>query len=598
MPVTVSYPGIYIQELPSSTHTITAAPTNIAVFIGYTHPLKTKRKNFGKAVQIFGFADYQREFGGFLRSRVYALTGASEWLKPDGTPAFAKPATAPENSFGDMATAVNQFFLNGGTQAYVVGLVPGSDPSQVTGGVAPPPSPPTGLGMTFTAREVTDTNFVMTLTVRPIPLGSAGPFKADVILTYGPAPGPQPGAGAPPGTITETYRGVTLTPPQLQSPPVAADPSFIENRIGTIDNPISQLATVSVHTGPTLSDFQALFQSKTWTFSDAQLAGVQSGPPPMVQLQSTDFTAVMQQDTDLDKVPIFNLMVIPGVTNSLVLSTAETFCENKRAFLIVDPPITDSADGTLLHFPNTIQDTIAGKNLDAQNVPIIVPESKNAALYFPYLLSPDPLTGQPVNLATGSLNEIPPSATVAGVFAATDVSRGVWKAPAGFQSTTRNITGVVERGRMTDQRQGLLNPIGVDCLRDFPNIGTAVFGARTLVTLTDEQWRYVPVRRMALFLEQTFYAQLGWVVFEPNDEPLWAAIRMSINAFLLGLFRQGAFQGDTPSKAFKVSCDSQTTTQTDIDNGIVNIVVGFAPLKPAEFVIITISQLAGQTQTS
>jgi phage tail sheath protein FI len=175
----------------------------------------------------------------------------------------------------------------------------------------------------------------------------------------------------------------------------------------------------------------------------------------------------------------------------------------------------------------------------------------------------------------------------------------VWKAPAGFQAMTNNTTGVVERGRMTDQQQGLLNPIGVDCLRVFPNIANpVVFGARTLVTLTDEQWRYVPVRRMALFLEQTFYANLGWVVFEPNDEPLWAAIRMSLNAFMLGLFRQGAFQGTTPSQAFKVSCDNQTTTQADIDNGIVNIVVAFAPLKPAEFVIITISQLAGQTQTS
>ena len=103
---------------------------------------------------------------------------------------------------------------------------------------------------------------------------------------------------------------------------------------------------------------------------------------------------------------------------------------------------------------------------------------------------------------------------------------------------------------------------------------------------------------MALFLEQTLYNNLGWVVFEPNDEPLWAAIRTSIEAFMLGLFRQGAFQGSTPSEAFQVKCDNQTTTQADIDNGIVNIVVAFAPLKPAEFVIIKISQLAGQTQTS
>jgi phage tail sheath protein FI len=595
MPVTVSYPGIYIQELPSSTHTITAAPTNIAVFIGYTHPLKTKRANWGKAVQIFGFSDYEREFGGFIRSKAYAFAGASEWIGPNGTPVFN---LAPENSFGDMASAVNQFFLNGGTQAYVVGLLPNTDFSQplpddpqefsVAGGDYPPDSPPSSLGMKFTAREITDNNFVMNLTLRPIiKPGSPPPGDktADVIITYGPKP--KPGSvGLPAGTITETYRGVRVAPHRSGSPPTDPGPDFIENRIGTVENPVSALVTVKVDTGPTDDNYwQSLAQSPgPFAFPDAKFLFTDLFEAP-------DFTRVMQQNTSLDKVPIFNLMVIPGVTNTTVLSAAETFCENKRAFLIIDPPLTDSADGTLPipAFSNTIQNTISNGG---------IPESKNAALYFPYLLSPDPMTGQPTNLVTGSINEIPPSATVAGVFAATDLSRGVWKAPAGFQATTRNTTGVVERGRMTDQRQGLLNPIGVDCLRDFKNIGTAVFGARTLVTLTDEQWRYVPVRRMALFLEQTFYATLGWVVFEPNDEPLWSAIRMSINAFMLGLFRQGAFQGDTPSKAFKVSCDSQTTTQTDIDNGIVNIVVAFAPLKPAEFVIITISQLAGQTQTS
>ena len=108
----------------------------------------------------------------------------------------------------------------------------------------------------------------------------------------------------------------------------------------------------------------------------------------------------------------------------------------------------------------------------------------------------------------------------------------------------------------------------------------------------------MPVRRTALFLEQTLLANLKWVLFEPNAQPLWSAITMSINAFMLGLFKQGAFQGDKPSDAFLVKCDGTTTSQTDIDSGVVNIVVGFAPLKPAEFVIITIAQLAGQTKTS
>jgi phage tail sheath protein FI len=139
----------------------------------------------------------------------------------------------------------------------------------------------------------------------------------------------------------------------------------------------------------------------------------------------------------------------------------------------------------------------------------------------------------------------------------------------------------------------------VNCLRDFPGIGTVIWGARTLITQNPayEQWRYVSVRRMALFLEQTLYANLSWVVFEPNDDPLWVAIRLSIESFMLSLFQQGAFQGTTPSQAFQVLCDSSTTTQQDIDNGVVNILVAFAPLQPAEFVVVKIAQLAGQSQS-
>ncbi|HEV3092466.1 MAG TPA: phage tail sheath C-terminal domain-containing protein [Candidatus Cybelea sp.] len=607
MPVTPTYPGLYIQELASSAHTITAAPTNIAVFIGYTHPLKTNPANWGVPVLVNGFTDYQRQFGGFFRSTAYALSGASQWVI-GGVTTYADPTVAPEYSFGDMASAVYQFFLNGGTQAYIVALLPhmtlplaaGSTPS-VLGGVVQPP----GLSILFTALEITDANFVMTLTLRPIPSATSlpGPEQADVIITYGPYPGPQPGTPAPAGTITETYRRVNLTPPPLAGslPQPIVDPNFIETRVGNAVTPVSALAIVQVlGGGPPPGFLQTLGSSISWTFSNATLPAplTPKGSNFQSLFQALDFTQVMQENTALDKLPIFNLMSIPGVTSSIVLSTAEAFCENHFAFLLCDPPLTDSADGTLPQFPETILNTMAGNNLDSNLSPIEIPESKNAALYFPYMLSDDPITGSSLSLVTGALNEIPPAPTVAGIFAATDLSRGVWKAPAGLQATTQNTNGVVARGKMTNPQQGLLNPIGVNCLRDFPNVGTAVFGSRTLVTLTDEQWRYVPVRRMALFLEQTLLANLTWVIFEPNSDPLWSSITLSVEAFMLSLFKQGAFQGDTPSDAFKVQCDGQTTTQTDIDNGIVNIVVSFAPLKPAEFVVITIAQLAGQSQTS
>jgi phage tail sheath protein FI len=145
----------------------------------------------------------------------------------------------------------------------------------------------------------------------------------------------------------------------------------------------------------------------------------------------------------------------------------------------------------------------------------------------------------------------------------------------------------------------VLNPLGLNCFRIFPIYGAIAWGARTLVGSDAEasDWKYVPVRRMTLFIEESLYRGTQWVVFEPNDEPLWAQIRLNIGAFMQSLFRQGAFQGKSPQEAYFVKCDKETTTQTDINNGIVNIVVGFAPLKPAEFVIIQLQQMAGQIQT-
>jgi phage tail sheath protein FI len=178
----------------------------------------------------------------------------------------------------------------------------------------------------------------------------------------------------------------------------------------------------------------------------------------------------------------------------------------------------------------------------------------------------------------------------------TDTQRGVWKAPAGLDAAVNGVQGLT--ANLTAAENGLLNPLGVNCLRAFPVTGRAVWGARTLRgadQLADE-YKYVPVRRLALFIEESLYQGTQWVVFEPNDEPLWAQIRLNVGAFMQNLFRQGAFQGKTPREAYFVKCDSETTTQNDINQGIVNIIVGFAPLKPAEFVIISLQQLAGQVQ--
>jgi phage tail sheath protein FI len=540
MPITPTYPGIYIEELPSSTHAITAAPTSITVFVGYTHPFKTNQANWDKAIELFSFTDYQREFGGLYTSGVIE---------------------------SHVAYAVNQFFLNGGADAYVVAIPPhfydmSTDPPTDKQAVAPATLEVGGPnGITFTAREPIDL-VPMTVTINNLSSSSAlSPNDtADISISY--------------GSQAETFRKVNLK---------RGDPNFIETRIGVQDNAVSQLVTVSpTNAAAYPATFSAINQVAIDYKAVAAGLGIPSYPGAAWATFSTkDFAPVFQQDSSLDKLSIFNLLVIPGVADNSIWSEALTFCERKQAFLVLDPPVQDSADGD---GPNQLP--LIGNDIQGATVP----KSTNGALYFPYLRSNDPMTS--------AVLELPPSGFVAGIYALTDVNRGVWKAPAGLETTVRNTTGVVERGQMTDLRQGTLNPLGVNCLRDFPGIGTVVWGARTLVTdnLAFEQWRYVPVRRMALFLEQTLYRNLGWVVFEPNDEPLWIAIRTSIESFMLSLFHQGAFQGDKPSQAFQVKCDSSTTTQQDIDNGIVNIIVAFAPLKPAEFVIIKIAQLAGQTQ--
>jgi phage tail sheath protein FI len=508
MPITPTYPGLYIEELASNARTITAAPTSIAVFVGYTHP---KTKNFGKAVQLFSFTEYEREFGGLYASGMI------------------------DNS---VAYAVNQFFLNGGSTAYVVGLEPrsrdgaGADLGPIPKGTV------TVDTVKFTATEPVDL-VGMNVTIDNL---QGGNTVADITIGY--------------GTRAETFRGVSINP---------ASADFLDTRI----NGISTLVTVS----PAGAAYGATFTAASRAPFTLVLGGF------VTSFSAADFTGVFAQDTSLDKVPIFNLLVMPGISDTAIWSAALAFCERKHAFVILDPPRQAAADDSLAPLPK-IADVIG-----------TLPKSTNGALYFPYLRTPDPLTGTTMELA--------PSGSVAGIFARTDVNRGVWKAPAGLETIVNNTLGVVDRGVMTDQRQGTLNPIGVNCLRTFPGIGTVVFGARTQITENPslQQWRYVPVRRMALFLEQTLLNNLGWVVFEPNDEKLWVSIRTSIENFMLSLFNQGAFQGTTPSKAFKVICDATTTTQQDIDNGIVNIVVAFAPLKPAEFVIIKIAQLAGQSQS-
>jgi phage tail sheath protein FI len=233
---------------------------------------------------------------------------------------------------------------------------------------------------------------------------------------------------------------------------------------------------------------------------------------------------------------------------------------------------------------------IARDQFSDPNTDFVGTRSNHAAIFFPRVREINPLHDN-------QLEDFAPCGAVAGVFARTDAQRGVWKAPAGLDAT---LVGVPQLSvSLTDDENGELNPLGVNCLRAFPIIGRVVWGARTMQGADQlaSEWKYIPVRRTALYIEESLYRGTKWVVFEPNDEPLWAQIRLNVGAFMQNLFRQGAFQGKTPREAYFVKCDKETTTQNDINLGIVNILVGFAPLKPAEFVVLKIQQMAGQIET-
>lgn len=279
----------------------------------------------------------------------------------------------------------------------------------------------------------------------------------------------------------------------------------------------------------------------------------------------------------LCRLDAFNLLCIPpdamdGDTSPAVYRAALALCVARRAMLLVDPPAAwDGVDAIVRDGATAV--AALGLQGDA---------ARNAALYFPRIVQSD------ATAANGRAVRAP-CGVVAGVIARTDATRGVWKAPAGTEASVVGVNALSVG--LGDDENGLLNPIAVNCLRTFP-AGHVVWGARTMrgADGMGDEYKYVPVRRLALFIEESVSRGIAWAASEPNDEALWARLRLAISAFMHGLFVQGAFQGTTPRDAYFVKCDAGTTTAVDIANGICNLVVGFAPLKPAEFVVLRFAQ--------
>ena len=517
MPTTVTYPGVYIEEIPSGVRTIVGVATSITAFLG-----RALRGPVNEPVTINSFGDFERIFGGL-------------WVD------------------SAMSYAVRDFYLNGGSQAIIVRLYnsPAGPPPPATPAKAQLDVGPLNLeaasegawGRSLSATLSALDSDVATAVAERLGVGTADLFNLTVTDT------------SPNGT-TEQFFNLTLVNSSRRVDKVlAAESQLVRWRGAWLSSPLPTITpgTASATGG---SNGQALTQGASFTPTDANV-------------NKLGLYALL-------KAELFNLLCIPpytsggGVDDDLI-SKAAQFCEKQRAFLIVDPP-PDRTKASIGSWVNGLT------------------RSKNAAVFFPNLIEPNPLR-------ENQLEEFAPCGAVAGIFARTDAQRGVWKAPAGLDAT---LVGVPQlKIPLTDAENGDLNPKGINCLRSLPAAGRVVWGARTLQgdDRLASEWKYIPVRRLALFIEESLYRGTQWVVFEPNDEPLWSQIRLNAGAFMHNLFRQGAFQGRTPRDAYFVKCDSETTTQNDINLGIVNIIIGFAPLKPAEFVIIKIQQLAGQIAT-
>ncbi|NEO78348.1 phage tail sheath C-terminal domain-containing protein [Moorena sp. SIO4G3] len=527
MPVTPTYPGVYIEEIPSGVRTITGVATSITAFIG-----RAFRGPTDEPILINNYGEYERIFGGL-------------W------------------NHSTMSFAVRDFYTNGGSQAVIVRLHKGGTEAELNAGSGSPlalKAANVGVwGNKLRARV--DTTFPKSIT-------DQGTHTAEKLFNLYIRDGET--------EEVETFLKVSAKfghPRQVDK--VLENQSNLVRYSGTItaDIPVptpnndpsdgndlwSDASSNKVESANQGSDGDAIAQNE---FTGTGKEGEKKG---LYALENTD---------------LFNLLCIPPYKNdnkdidSGLIDLALGYCLKRRAMMIIDSPSSW-----------TDKDKAKTGIDESSQVGSV---STNGAIFFPRLRMPNPLR-------ENQMETFAACGAIAGIFARTDASRGVWKAPAGLEAVLKGVTGLSVP--LTDPENGELNPKGINCLRVMPPAGRIVWGSRTREgdDMLASEWKYIPVRRLALYLEETLYRNTQWAVFEPNDEPLWSQLRLNIGAFMQNLFKQGAFQGSSPKDAYFVKCDKETTTQYDIDRGIVNIMIGFAPLKPAEFVILKFQQIAGQS---
>ncbi len=506
MPVTPTYPGVYVEEIPSGVRTITGVATSITAFIG-----RALRGPTDEPILINNYGEYERIFGGLWNEST-------------------------------MSFAVRDFYNNGGSQAAIVRLHKN------------------GAKATFAVG-----------TTNPLNLEAANEgawgnkLQAKIDLDF---------PSSVTNATTEKLFNLSIKDQETGVVETFLNVSALEGHPRQVDKVLEN--------GSELVRATALPSDRPGASSDWEPSTPPTNGSDGDEITQNEFTGGAKQADKkglyaLENADLFNLLCIPPYTpggdiDSTLIDTALGYCENRRAMMIIDSPSGWTSK----------DDAKTGIDSDVGST------NTNGAVFFPRLKMANPLKENQIETFAAC-------GAIAGIFARTDASRGVWKAPAGFEAVLKGVIGLSVP--LTDPENGELNPKGINCLRVMPPAGQIVWGSRTRMgdDMLASEWKYIPVRRLALYLEETLYRNTQWAVFEPNDEPLWSQLRLNIGAFMQNLFKQGAFQGGSPKEAYFVKCDKETTTQYDIDRGIVNILIGFAPLKPAEFVILKFQQIAGQS---
>ena len=663
MPAVLTYPGVYVEELPSGSHTITGVATSITAFVG-----RAPKGPTDLPMTIFNFGEYQRSYGGLASGyplsyavQDFFMNGGSQAIicRVTATPSNSNKAgsTAAASVAAAVATAWAEHVPEDDTatqKAKDAAAAP-NDTAKATEAATAAKAAATAHASKATAAATTAVGTATSAAHTAFPNDADAAAAATKAATAVSTAAAKAAALDPMGDVVAAARRVAVANAVAKAATGTVNGLVLEAaNPGAWGNNVSVWIDTKNIKGQDLADAVAPYGLRLSDLFNLTIAYVQPNGSPLIErfinlsvtgdtaphrvdrvlasesvlvrvpndaatndpnlpavppqassmktdknghpttepvttplsggadgplLQTTDYMGDQSQKTGmymLEHADLFNLLCIPPDvrsedTDNEVLDQAAQYCASRRAMLIIDPPAAWAGKAR--------QGQLSA--LDPSSFGIGGEIARAAAVYFPRIVKEDVLM-------RNQLDVFPACGAIAGIFAATDVQSGVWKAPAGLDAGLTGVAGL--EVTLTDNENGQLNPLGINCLRTFPVVGSVVWGARTLrgADQLSDDYKYVPVRRLTDYIEESLYRGTKWAVFQPNAEPLWSSLRLSIGAFMADLSRQGAFYG------YKVVCDKTTTSQNDIDNGVVKVLVMFAPVKPAEFVVLQFQQAAGQ----